>query len=34
MMKSQVPPEAFFLDFLYVGWERMEIRPEQELVVK
>lgn len=35
-MKSQEPPRAFFLlvgggDF---GWERMEIRPEQELVVK
>lgn len=34
--KSHVPPLAFFLGFgaSEMGWERMEIRPEQELVVK
>ena len=36
-MKTHLPPEAFFLIFIVVegeGWERIEIRPEQELVVK
>lgn len=36
VMKSHVPPKAFFLvlSFECRGWERIEIRPEQELVVK
>lgn len=34
VMKTHVPPLAFFLVVVVVGWERMEIRPEQELVVK
>lgn len=37
-MKSQDPPRAFFLLVggvgVHFGWERIEIRPEQELVVK
>lgn len=36
-IKSQVPPFAFFLEVVreeMVGWEKMEMRPEQELVVK
>jgi hypothetical protein len=37
-MKSQDPPRAFFLLVggvgFHFGWERIEIRPEQELVVK
>lgn len=34
-MKIQVPPFAFFLRAEWlVGWEKTEIRPEQELVVK
>lgn len=36
--KSHVPPLAFFLVlltlFVCFGWDRIEIRPEQELVVK
>lgn len=34
VMKTHVPPLAFFLEVEVVGWERTEIRPEQELVVK
>lgn len=39
-MKSQVPPLAFFLEVGsgsgvgFMGWEKMDMRPEQELVVK
>lgn len=35
-MKSQEPPLAFFLEagLGFIGWEKMDIRPEQELVVK
>lgn len=37
-MKTQVPPLAFFLTVVAVaaaiGWARIEMRPEQELVVK
>lgn len=35
-MKSQEPPLAFFLEVGLGcrGWEKMEMRPEQELVVK
>ncbi len=33
--KSHEPPLDFFLDSVWcLGWEKIEIRPEQELVVK
>lgn len=36
VMNTQLPPLAFFLTVVVVvvGVERMEMRPEQELVVK